>query len=161
MNKETDDYGRPNVDPKGSRTYIPNAITKHNLLIEFEYAINEGIEEIFECQYNYSIKDMEIASEDYDNYYFLLEDMLFDLVGQSQYVIYTNKSKEVVELLNYYTPFCIDDMTGQQFKNWNQCALASLHLLCQDNFDLEEMAAAFLRKKRAEIYEKIDNKNYD
>jgi hypothetical protein len=55
----------------------------------------------------------------------------------------------------------VDDLTGQQFKNYNQCAYANIYQLCQDNFDLEEMAAAFLRKKSAEIYEKIDNTKYD
>jgi hypothetical protein len=158
MNKETDNYGRPNIDPKGSRQYFNDVITKHSLLIEFEYAINEAIEEVYECNFNYSIKDMEKALDD-DNYH--LDEMLLDLIEQSQYVIYTNKSKEVVELLDYYSPFCVDDLTGQQFKNYNQCAYANIYQLCQDNFDLEEMAAAFLRKKRAEIYEKIDNTKYD
>ena len=149
MNKETDNH---------RRQYYFNDTTKHSLLVSFEYAIIDAIEELYEYKFNGRIKDMQIALDDQDIY---LDELLDEIIEGSEYVIYTNKSKEVVETLNYYTPFCISDLTGEQFKSYNECAFANIYQLCQDNFDLEEMAAAFLRKKRAEIYEKIDNTKYD
>ena len=154
MSKETDDYGRPYVDPKGSRIFTNGQrihyfadTTKHSILTTFEFAIKDGIEELFKYQYNSNIKEMEIELDN-DNYF--LYDMLHELIDQSQYVIYTNKSKEVVECLNYYTPFCENDMTGEQFKSYNECAYANIYTLIQDNLDLEDMVARFIADKRQE-----------
>ena len=52
MNKETDNH---------RRQYYFNDTTKHSLLVSFEYAIIDAIEELYEYKFNGRIKDMQIA----------------------------------------------------------------------------------------------------
>jgi hypothetical protein len=148
---EYDNYGRPYVDPKGSRTFgfrpskNYDSVLEIEIIEEFKESIEDAIEELFDYEFSGNLKNMEIELDN-DNYF--LYDMLHELIDQSQYVIYTNKSKEVVECLNYYTPFCENDITGEQFKSYNECAYANIYQLIIDNLDLEDMTAVFIAKTR-------------
>ena len=110
------------------------------------YTKNELIEQMSE-QITDIIKEASEFTIDFDDVQETVNDEIFQMINDSQFVIYTHKAKEISKTINLYDAFDTSDITGERFDNWSQVAFENLYSLIYNNIDVSELIETTLNNK--------------
>ena len=110
------------------------------------YTKNELIEQMSE-QITDIINEGSEFTNDFDEVEETVNDEIFQMINDSQFVIYTHKAKEISKTINLYDAFDTSDMTGERFDNWSQVAFENLYSLIYDEIDVNELIETTLNNK--------------
>ena len=110
------------------------------------YIKNELIEEMSE-QITDIINEASEFTNDFDDVQETVNDRIWEMINNSEYVIYTHKAKEISKTINLYDAFDISDITGERFADWSQVAFENLYSLIYNNIDVAELIETTLNNK--------------
>ena len=110
------------------------------------YTKNELIEQMSE-QITDIIKEASEFTNDFDDVQETVNDEIFQMINDSEFVIYTHKAKEISKTINLYDAFDTSDITGERFANWSQVAFENLYSLIYNNIDVTELIETTLNNK--------------
>ena len=110
------------------------------------YTENELIEQMSE-QITDIIKEASEFTKDFDEVEETVNDEIFQMINDSQFVIYTHQAKEISKTINLYDAFDTSDMTGERFDNWSQVAFENLYSLIYNEIDVNELIETTLNNK--------------
>lgn len=126
---------------------MAQSLTVNELKENYIGVIIDRIEDIYFYDYNEDIVRMESEQDDIDDD---LNDHIFEIINDSYYVIYTHAAKEVIEVLGYFDPFDIGDITGARFENYSQCAFENIYRLIYDDINPNILLDNFIGQKLKE-----------
>ena len=113
--------------------------TKNDIIQEWESVISDIIKEVKE----YDFKDNDwsdfIIGREKDNFIDKVHDLIWESIDGDSDVIYTYNAKEISNIIGTYDCFDEWETTGEQFKNWSQCAFANIYDLIQENISIEKL----------------------
>jgi hypothetical protein len=113
--------------------------TRNDIIKEWESVISDIIQDVKE----YDFKDNDwsdfIIGRDKDNFIDKVHDLIWESIDGDSDVIYTYNAKEISNIIGTYDCFDEWELTGEQFKNWSQCAFANIYDLIQDNISIEKL----------------------
>ena len=110
------------------------------------YIKNELIQQMSE-QITDIIKEASEFTKDFDEVEETVNDEIFQMINDSQFVIYTHQAKEISKTINLYDAFDTSDMTGERFDNWSQVAFENLYSLIYNEIDVNELIETTLNNK--------------
>ena len=110
------------------------------------YTKNELIEQMSE-QITDIINEASEFTNDFDDIEETVNDEIFQMINDSQFIIYTHKAKEISKTINLYDAFDISDITGERFADWSQVAFENLYSLIYNNIDVTELIETTLNNK--------------
>ena len=110
------------------------------------YIKNELIEQMSE-QITHIINEASEFTNDFDDVQETVNDEIFQMINDSEFVIYTHKAKEISKTINLYDAFDTSDITGERFANWSQVAFENLYSLIYNNIDVTELIETTLNNK--------------
>tara|TARA_B110000027_G_scaffold92032_1_gene97371 strand:- start:158 stop:493 length:336 start_codon:yes stop_codon:yes gene_type:complete len=109
--------------------------TKYKLIGQMSEQITEIINEASEF------------TNDFNDVEETVNDEIFQMINDSQFVIYTHKAKEISKTINLYDAFDTSDITGERFDNWSQVAFENLYSLIYNEIDVTELIETTLNNK--------------
>ena len=109
--------------------------TKYKLIGQMSEQITEIINEASEF------------TNDFNDVEETVNDEIFQMINDSQFVIYTHKAKEISKTINLYDAFDTSDITGERFDNWSQVAFENLYSLIYNEIDVNELIETTLNNK--------------
>ena len=110
------------------------------------YTKNELIEQMSE-QITDIIKEASEFTKDFDEVEETVNDEIFQMINDSQFVIYTHQAKEISKTINLYDAFDTSDITGERFADWSQVAFENLYSLIYNEIDVNELIETTLNNK--------------
>ena len=110
------------------------------------YTKNELIEQMSE-QITDIIKEASEFTNDFDDVQETVNDEIFQMINDSQFVIYTHQAKEISKTINLYDAFDTSDITGERFADWSQVAFENLYSLIYNEIDVNELIEKTLNNK--------------
>ena len=110
------------------------------------YTENELIEQMSE-QITDIIKEASEFTKDFDEVEETVNDEIFQMINDSQFVIYTHQAKEISKTINLYDAFDTSDITGERFSDWSQVAFENLYSLIYNEIDVNELIETTLNNK--------------
>tara|TARA_R110002073_G_scaffold291826_1_gene457003 strand:+ start:256 stop:591 length:336 start_codon:yes stop_codon:yes gene_type:complete len=110
------------------------------------YTKNELIEQMSE-QITDIIKEASEYTNDINEVQDTVNDEIFNMINHSEFVIYTNKAKEISKTINLYDVFDTSDISGERFDNWSQVAFENLYALIYNEIDVNELIETILNNK--------------
>ena len=110
------------------------------------YTKNELIEQMSE-QITDIINEASEFTNDFDDIEETVNDEIFQMINDSQFVIYTHKAKEISKTINLYDAFDTSDITGERFSDWSQVAFENLYALIYNEIDVNELIETILNNK--------------
>ena len=110
------------------------------------YIKNELIEQMSE-QITDIINEASEFTNDFDDVQETVNDEIFQMINDSEFVIYTHKAKEISKTINLYDAFDTSDITGERFADWSQVAFENLYSLIYNNIDVTELIETTLSNK--------------
>ena len=110
------------------------------------YIKNELIEQMSE-QITDIINEASEFTNDFDDVQETVNDEIFQMINDSQFVIYTHKAKEISKTINLYDAFDTSDITGERFADWSQVAFENLYSLIYNEIDVNELIEKTLNNK--------------
>ena len=117
--------------------------TKNELINEMWGQITDIINE-----HSDFTKNFEDVSESVNN-------EIFQMIDNSEYVIYTNKAKEISKTIDLYDAFDTSDISGERFEDWSQVAFENLYAMIYNNIDVDGLIKTTLdfKKKYCDQFE--------
>ena len=113
--------------------------TRNDIIKEW----TETIEDIIKEVKKYDFEDNEwsdfILGNDKNDFVDKVNELIWEYIDGDQDVIYTYNAKEISGIIGTYDCFDEWDLTGEQFKNWSQCAFANIYDLIQENICIDEL----------------------
>ena len=110
------------------------------------YTKNELIGQMSE-QITDIIKEASEFTNDIEEIEETTNDEIFQMINDSQFVIYTHKAKEISKAINLYDAFDTSDITGERFADWSQVAFENLYALIYNEIDVNELIKTTLNNK--------------
>ena len=110
------------------------------------YTKNELIEQMSE-QITDIINEASEFTNDFDDVQETVNDEIFQMINDSEFVIYTHKAKEISKTINLYDAFDTSDITGERFADWSQVAFENLYSLIYNEIDVTELIETTLNNK--------------
>ena len=110
------------------------------------YTKNELIEQMSE-QITDIINEASEFTNDFDDVQETVNDEIFQMINDSEFVIYTHKAKEISKTINLYDAFDTSDITGERFADWSQVAFENLYSLIYNEIDVNELIEKTLNNK--------------
>ena len=110
------------------------------------YTKTELIEQMSE-QITGIINEASEFTNDFDEVEETVNDEIFQMINDSQFVIYTHKAKEISKTINLYDAFDTSDITGERFADWSQVAFENLYSLIYNEIDVTELIETTLNNK--------------
>ena len=110
------------------------------------YTKNELIEQMSE-QITDIINEASEFTNDFDDVQETVNDEIFQMINDSQFVIYTHQAKEISKTINLYDAFDTSDITGERFADWSQVAFENLYSLIYNEIDVTELIETTLNNK--------------
>ena len=110
------------------------------------YTKNELIEQMSE-QITDIINEASEFTNDINEVQDTTNDRIWEMINDSQFVIYTHKAKEISKTINLYDAFDISDITGERFADWPQVAFENLYALIYNEIDVTELIERTLNNK--------------
>jgi hypothetical protein len=110
-------------------------MTKSELLQEMEETIIDIIME--SSEYNNDVDEVQD----------IVSDEIFQMINDSQYIIYTHKAKEISNTINLYDVFDTSDITGERFDDWSQVAFENLYSFIYNEINVSELIETTLNNK--------------
>jgi len=110
------------------------------------YTKNELIEQMSE-EITDIIKEASEFTKDFDEVEETVNDEIWQMINDSQFVIYTHKAKEISKTINLYDAFDTSDITGERFADWSQVAFENLYALIYNEIDVATLIETTLNNK--------------
>ena len=110
------------------------------------YTKNELIEQMSE-QITDIINEASEFTNDFDEVEETVNELMHQMIDNSQFVIYTHKAKEISRTINLYDAFDTSDITGERFSDWSQVAFENLYSLIYNEIDVNELIETTLNNK--------------
>ena len=110
------------------------------------YTKNELIEQMSE-EITDIIKEASEFTNDFDEVEETVNDEMWQMINDSQFVIYTHKAKEISKAINLYDAFDTSDITGERFSDWSQVAFENLYAFIYNEIDVAELIETTLNNK--------------
>ena len=110
------------------------------------YPPNELIQEMTEQITDIIIEASEFTS-DIEAVEETVNDEIFSMINNSEFVIYTGKAKEISKSINLYDAFDTSDITGERFDNWSQVAFENLYSFIYNEIDVNDLIETTLNNK--------------
>ena len=110
------------------------------------YTKNELIEQMSE-QITDIINEASEFTNDFDDIEETVNDEIFQMINDSQFVMYTHQAKEISKTINLYDAFDTSDITGERFADWSQVAFENLYSLIYNEIDVNELIETTLSNK--------------
>tara|TARA_R110002167_G_scaffold99344_1_gene260570 strand:+ start:603 stop:938 length:336 start_codon:yes stop_codon:yes gene_type:complete len=110
------------------------------------YTKNELIEQMSE-QITDIINEASEFTNDFDDIEETVNDEIFQMINDSQFVMYTHQAKEISKTINLYDAFDTSDITGERFSDWSQVAFENLYALIYNEIDVNELIETILNNK--------------
>ncbi len=105
-------------------------MTYNEIKNESEELLNDIIKDILEYDYSDNM--------DQDDVYDLVTERIHEVIDGHEWVIYTHRSKELVDVLDIDI-FGDDEMTGERYTSWNQAAYCGLYNVMIEENNIIEM----------------------
>ena len=118
--------------------------TKNELIGQMTEQITEIIKEQIEYV---TLSDCGTVYETAEEIEETVKDEIFQMINDSEYVIYTHKAKEISKTINLYDAFDTSDITGERFADWSQVAFENLYALIYNEIDVTELIETTLNNK--------------
>ena len=99
---------------------------------------NELIQEMTE-QITDIIKEASEFTNNINKVQDTVNDEIFNMINNSEYVIYTNQAKKISETIGLYDVFEISDITEERFNDWSQVAFENLYSFIYNEIDIAEL----------------------
>ena len=74
-------------------------------------------------------------------------ELIWEMIDNSQFVIYTHKAKEISKTINLYDAFDTSDITGERFADWSQLAFENLYAFIYNEIDVATLIETTLNNK--------------
>ena len=118
------------------------------------YTKNELIEQMSE-QITDIINEASEFNNDINEVQDTVNDEIFQMIDNSEYIIYTNKAKEISKTIGLYDAFDTSDICGERFEGWSQVAFENLYALIYNEIDVAELIETTLdfKKKYCDQFE--------
>ena len=113
--------------------------TRNDIILEWESIITDIIQDVKEYDFKENDWSDFIAGNDKDEFITKVDELIWEAIDGDQDVIYTYNAKEISGIIGTYDCFDEWDLTGEQFKNWSQCAFANIYDLVQENISVEKL----------------------
>ena len=110
------------------------------------YTKNELIEQMSE-QITDIINEASEFTNDINEVQDTTNEMIWDMINDSQFVIYTHKAKEISKTINLYDAFDVSDITGERFSDWSQVAFENLYSFIYNEIDVAVLIETILNNK--------------
>ena len=118
--------------------------TENELIEQMTEQITDIIKEQIEFV---TLSDWGTVYETADEIEESVNDEIFQMINDSQFVIYTHKAKEISKSINLYDAFDTSDITGERFSDWSQVAFENLYALIYNEIDVNELIKTTLNNK--------------
>lgn len=113
--------------------------TRNDIIEDWKSVIADIIQDVKEYDFKeYDWSDF-IVGRDKDNFIDKVNELIWESIDGDQDVIYTYKAKEISNIIGTYDCFDEWDLTGEQFKNWSECAFANIYDLIQENICIDKL----------------------
>ncbi len=113
--------------------------TRNNIIEEWKETIRDIIKDVKEYEFEENDWIDFSFGRDRDDFISKVDELIWESIDGDQDVIYTYNAKEISGIIGTYDCFDEWDLTGEQFKNWSQCAFANIYDLIQENISIEEL----------------------
>ena len=110
------------------------------------YTKNELIEQMSE-QITDIINEASEFTNDINEVQDTTSDRIWEMINDSEFIIYTHKSKEISYIINLYDAFDISDITGERFSDWSQVAFENLYSFIYNEIDVAVLIETILNNK--------------
>jgi len=110
------------------------------------YTKSELIEQMSE-QITDIIKEASEFTNDINEVQDTTNELIWDMINNSQFVIYTHKAKEISKTINLYDAFDTSDITGERFADWSQVAFENLYAFIYNEIDVATLIETTLNNK--------------
>ena len=113
--------------------------TRKQVIEEWKSVISDIIKEVKEYDFKENEWSEFVIGDDKYNFLHRVDELIWEYIDGDEDVIYTYNAKEISNIIGKYDCFDEWDLTGEQFKNWSQCAFANIYDLIQDNICIEKL----------------------
>ena len=113
--------------------------TRNDIIKEWESVITDIIQEVKEYDFKENEWSEFVIGDDKYNFLHRVDELIWEYIDGDSDVIYTYNAKEISNIIGKYDCFDEWDLTGEQFKNWSQCAFANIYDLIQNNICIEKL----------------------
>ena len=110
------------------------------------YTKNELIQEMTE-QITDIINEASEFTNDINEVQDTTNDRIWEMINDSEFIIYTHKAKEISYIINLYDVFDVSDITGERFSDWSQVAFENLYSFIYNEIDVAELIETTLNNK--------------
>ena len=110
--------------------------------------MSEQITDIIKEQIEYvTLSDWGTVYETAEEIEESVNDEIFQMINDSEYVIYTHNAEEISKTISLYDAFGTSDITGERFDNWSQVAFENLYAFIYNEIDVAELIETTLNNK--------------
>jgi hypothetical protein len=113
--------------------------TKNDIIQEWEFVISDIIKEVKEYDFKYNEWSNFVIGNGKNDFTSRVDELIWEYIDGDQDVIYTYNAKEISGIIGTYDCFDEWELTGEQFKNWSQCAFANIYDLIQENICINKL----------------------
>ena len=112
--------------------------TRNDIIKEWESVISDIIKEVKEYDFKYNEWSNFVIGNGKNDFTSRVDELIWEYIDGDSDVIYIYNAKEISNIIGTYDCFDEWELTGEQFKNWSQCAFANIYDLIQDNICIEK-----------------------
>lgn len=113
--------------------------TREQVIEEWKSVISDIIKEVKEYDFKENEWSEFVIGDDKYNFLHRVDELIWEYIDGDEDVIYTYNAKEISGIIGTYDCFDEWETTGEQFKNWSQCAFANIYDLIQNNICIEKL----------------------
>tara|TARA_R100000951_G_scaffold47768_1_gene40752 strand:- start:54 stop:440 length:387 start_codon:yes stop_codon:yes gene_type:complete len=113
--------------------------TKNDIIKEWESVISDIIKEVKEYDFKYNEWSNFVIGNGKNDFTSRVDELIWEYIDGDQDVIYTYNAKEISSIIGTYDCFDEWELTGEQFKDWSQCAFANIYDLIQENISIDKL----------------------
>ena len=113
--------------------------TRKQVIEDWKSVISDIIKEVKEYDFKENEWSDFVIGTDKNNFISRVDELIWEYIDGDEDVIYNYNAKEISSIIGKYDCFDEWDLTGEQFKNWSQCAFANIYDLIQDNICIEKL----------------------
>jgi len=118
--------------------------TKNELINQMSEQITDIIKEQIEYV---TLSDWGTVYETAEEIEESVNDEIWQMINDSQFVIYTHQAKEISKTINLYDAFDTSDLTGERFSDWSQVAFENLYAFIYNEIDVATLIETTLNNK--------------
>lgn len=113
--------------------------TRNDIIQEWTSVVTDIIQDVKEYDFKENEWSEFVIGDDKYNFLHRVDELIWEYIDGDSDVIYTYNAKEISNIIGKYDCFDEWDLTGEQFKNWSQCAFANIYDLIQNNICIEKL----------------------